>query len=471
MFLKSLDASRKAIGFRLAFWFSAFFILGTLCLFLLAFFLLASTLRQQDRDSIQTRLHQLGAQYQATNLSGLRRELALEARLRKTKPFFIRIAGENNGTVFMEIPDQWEEFDLSRLEHAPLTDPEALLRLPAKDDEAILEIAGMRLPDGVLLQVGKSTEDRDSFLERFGQIVAGIVIPVVGIGVVGGTVLAMRALRPIRQLIQTVRAIESGAMDTRVPVRRSGDELDELARLFNGMLDKIATLIQGMRGALDNVAHDLRTPVARMRGTAEVALRAEHEAEVYRDALADCVEESDQLLHMLNTLMDISEAETGALKLHPEPVNIATLVNQTVDLYQHVAEEKSISVSTAVPPEIWLTADHQRLRQVMANLLDNAIKYTPAGGRIEVKACLRERMVAISVTDNGIGMKSDELSKIWDRLYRGDRSRSQRGLGLGLSLVKAVVEAHQGRVQVASTPGIGSVFTLLFPLSPSAFRP
>lgn len=223
MFLKLLDPLGKKIGFRLTFWFSAFFIIGTLSLFALAYFLLASSLQQYDRDSIQQRLRQLAAKYQVTDLAGLKKELALETRLRKVKPFFVRIAEPRNTTLFVEIPDQWAEFDLSQLEHAPLMDGSAWFRLPARDDDdEVLEIATLRLPDGSILQVGKTTEDRDSLLERFGSIVAGIMIPVILVGILGGATLAGRALRPIRQLIQTVRAIGAGALESRVPIRRTG---------------------------------------------------------------------------------------------------------------------------------------------------------------------------------------------------------------------------------------------------------
>lgn len=468
---RAANPLRKTISFRLALWYSAYFITSTALLFALAYVLLASTLRAHDRNSIEQRLHQLAAQYQATNLAGVKKELTLEAKLRHGKPFFIRIAGPRNVTIFTEIPDQWAEFEVGRLEGVPPTKAGTLTRLPAKDDEAVLEIASMRLANGGLLQVGKSTEERDSVLESFGWIVAGVMLPMVLIGVVGGAFLARQSLRPIRQLVNTVRAIKSGAMDARVAVRPANDELNELGTLFNGMLDRIEALVQGMRDALDNVAHDLRTPVARIRGVAEIALRSDERPERYREALADCVEESDQLLQMLNTLMDISEAETGALKLQRALVDVPALLADTIDLYRYAAEDKGIALSLAKPTPIRLTADRNRLRQVIANLLDNAIKYTPAGGRVEVSAVSEPRQVVIRVSDTGIGMTPDELLKIWERLYRGDRSRSERGLGLGLSLVKAIVEAHRGRVHAASTPGAGSTFTLVFPATPFADSP
>jgi signal transduction histidine kinase len=166
---------------------------------------------------------------------------------------------------------------------------------------------------------------------------------------------------------------------------------------------------------------------------------------------------------MLNTLMDVSEAETGAMKLNLEEMNVAPLIDDVVDLYGYVAEEKGVSVHAGFPDELYLTGDRSRLRQVLANLLDNAIKYTPTGGRIDIEASRGEREVEITVKDTGIGISEDELDNIWDRLYRGDKSRSQRGLGLGLSLVRAIVGAHKGRVEVMSKPGSGSIFSVHLP--------
>ena len=470
MFFGWSDRVRRTTGFRLTLWYAAALILSSVVLFALAYALLTSSLRQYDLNSARAKLHELGARYQAVGLDGLKTELAGEELALRRKPFFIRIAGPRNTTFFVRIPDEWADFDLSVLEHAAIGGPGEVLQLSARDDESRLEIVSMRLPNGGLLQVGKSTEERDSFLERFRSIVAGVMIPVVLLGVTGGAFLAYRALRPIRQLIHTVRAIESGAMEARVPTRQTGDELDELGQLFNRMLDRIAALIQGMRDALDTVAHDLRTPMTRLRGIAEVALRSDVSRDGCRDALADCVEETDQILMMLNTLMDISEAETGAMKLNLEAVNIAALMEDAVDLYRDVAEETGIAVSTMVPKELWLTADRNRMRQVLANLLDNAIKYTPKGGRIEIAAYRQEQSVVLTVRDTGIGLTPDELPKVWDRLYRGEPSRSQRGLGLGLSLVKAVAQAHKGHVEVSSAPGVGSVFTVVLPIPPAKSR-
>jgi signal transduction histidine kinase len=289
---------------------------------------------------------------------------------------------------------------------------------------------------------------------------------VVLIGLTGGAILTHSAVQPVRRLNDAVRRIMStGRMDARVSVGRRGDALDELSRLFNQMLDRIEALIAGMRGALDNVAHDLRTPMMRLRSMAETALQSD-DPEVRREALADCLEESDRVVAMLNTLMDISEAETGTMKLAREPVDLARLFEETLELYADMAEEKQQSLTSSSPPGLAVLADHNRLRQVLANLVDNAIKYTPAGGHVALEAHREAADTIVEVRDTGVGIPAEDQPRVWERLYRGDASRSERGLGLGLSLVRAIVEAHGGRVALTSTPGEGSTFRLTFPQQP-----
>jgi signal transduction histidine kinase len=464
MFLKFLNRLRKTIGFRLALWSSAIFILGFLSLFAFSYFYFSSSIRKYEKETVQLELSEYQAQYEKGGMKGLQKEADFERQITGHNPFFVRLAGPDDKTLFLTIPDSWIKFDLKQLEKRYTHPKKRWLSLRMKDDQ--IEIASRRLLDGYLLQVGKSSEKRQYFLRRFQHTFAGILVPLILISFTGGVFLAYRMLRPIRDLIDTLQSIiRTGEMDVRAPTRQTGDEFDELIGLFNGMLEKIRILITGIRNSLDNVAHDLRTPMTRLQGIVEMALQSEQKAAALREALIECKEESEQILRMLNTLMDISEAETGTMKLHLEEVDIQKVVEDAVDLYTYVAEEKNISIHAISTNGLSLTADRSRLREVLANLLDNAIKYTPTGGRVDVDVFQRHPYIAVIVKDNGIGVPPEELPRIWDRLYRGDKSRSQRGLGLGLSLVKAIVRAHQGYVEATSEPGMGSVFTIYLPKS------
>ena len=437
-------AFTRTFGLRLALWYATLFVSGAIAIVFVTYYLTASSLAQRDHQIINGKL----GDYAAAYLRGGVRVLASTVRAEQQvapERLFVRVVDRGVESVVLSNNEGWD---------------------PKK-----IEIVSATLADGTLVQVGKSTEARDDLLARFRATLGFVTLLVVAIALTGGWLATQSALFPIRRLTLAVQQIiRTGRTDARVPLEGSGDAIDELTSLFNTMLDKIEGLVTAMRGALDNVSHDLRTPLTRLRGTAEMALASPppgdpaQQVDHYRELLADCVEESDRVLVMLNTLMDISEAESGTMQLRRESVALAGIVSRAVDLYRDVAEAKGVTLAAAAPTDIVVTADRTRLEQVAANLIDNAVKYTPAGGRVDVEIERDADTAILRVRDTGPGIPTDEQLRIFDRLFRGDTSRAERGLGLGLSVVKAIVEAHAGTVEVQSEPGYGSTFIVRLPL-------
>ena len=426
-------------GLRLAVWYAALFVASSFAIVLITYWLTSASLAQRDQEIIQAKLGEYATVYARGGLRALTATIEIEQRT-SSERIFVRVLAGGSEAVVTSNAEGW--------------------------DPARLEVGAVSLLDGTIVQVGRSTESRAEILGRFRASLGLVTVSIIVIALTGGWVLTQSALQPIHRLTSAVRRIiATGRTDVRVPPGPDADAINELTLLFNAMLDRIEALVRGMRGALDNVSHDLRTPLTHLRGTAELALASPPDAARDREALADCVEESDRVLVMLNTLMDISEAESGAMLLRRELCDLSDLVRRALDLYHDVADAKGVSLEAGALSAVQVLADPVRIQQVAANLIDNAVKYTPEGGRVTVDVDTAGDRAVLRVRDTGQGIAASELPRIWDRLFRGDRSRHERGLGLGLSLVRAIVVAHGGTVDATSSLSHGSTFTVTLPSS------
>jgi len=279
-----------------------------------------------------------------------------------------------------------------------------------------------------------------------------------------GWFLAGRAMAGVKRVTAAAQSVEAGRLKQSVQSHREGCEIEALADAFNSMTHRIDGLVKEIRAVTANVAHDLRTPLTRIRTIMETTDWS-HSPETERhEVAAQVIEECDQLAPLINDILELCQAETGMLALRPERFDFAAETRKALELFSILAEEKRISIENGLPTSaIWITADRTRIQRILANLIDNAVKYTPEGGRFSVRLREEQGMALLEVADNGPGIPAAERDRVFERFFRLDASRSTPGNGLGLSLAKAFAVAHGGDIELSAAIPHGCTVKLRLP--------
>ncbi len=461
MFSGASERPDWRFSLRLALGVGGLFAVAVIALYFGAGTLLDRALAREEASLVLDRSEDIRLAWQNSGdegLTGLLRELETTTG----EQLAVRVEGADRSVVFngatANAPDApWADLSIA----------------PAAGDKGVSAAGGWiatatTLSSGEIMRTARFSGVLADVRAAYRGLFVTAVGPLLLAGISGGVLMVFVALSPLRRTVAVMRHIvQTGDWAARVTPPKAAGEMRNLAEAFNAVLERQQRLVERLRQSLDHVAHDLRTPLTRLRAAVESGLEKTAQDSAARDVLADCLEEEQRVRATLDTLLDVAEAEAGAMKLRRETIQATDLLAEVAELYEFAAEEKGARLEVRTAPGLEFEGDHVRLRRALANLVDNALKYLGDGRSVVLSAELSERDVLLRVQDDGPGISPEDLPRIWDRLFRADRSRTAPGLGLGLSLVKAIAEAHDGQAEADSTPGRGSIFLLRLPRQPA----
>ena len=449
-FLRSTPA-RLTIGFV------SLFLVGTLLVFIYLSFQIKAALSSQIDKALLDQQSLLSVQFRDSGTQGLFRAIESELLSKGKRERNYRIL-DSNGKVTFEAGD--------------LTLPEMKtfkgirdIEVPATENSkaASARAVSFTLGNKYTVFLAHSKASIEDTMQGFWTALLRAELLILLVGLAVGFWLGRRFWSQIESFNQmAMKIVNSANLATRMPVK-GDDEFAALATNMNAMLDRIEKLFQGIRQVSDNIAHDLRSPLTRLRADVEVALQQQDPAR-YRETLERTLEELQKMQDIFQSLLSLGQAEAGSLKIRKKPLDLSELLEDIIDLYGPLMEEKEQTLTTRIPGNVSISGDRQLLAQAFSNLLDNAIKYVPAGGIIELAMARKGDKVEITLVDSGPGIVPEMRKKVFDRFVRVDPSRTLPGTGLGLSLVKAFIELHGGTITLSDSNLGGAAFLIVLPV-------
>ena len=465
---KKKNSFFRTLTFRLTLWYAGLFGVLGLGVFLVVYFSLSANLKERTDEGLLHTATEFEDLYDAHGIQALMSEFRREAHSRGIRRIFFRLLSPRGRTVASSDMGPWGGLKSVDLQTVKLTERGMVfhtISIPGYQNKVRLIFKGTA--DGNVIQIGTTLRDNDLFMEKYRETFGTALSILLLCGGIVGLLMAKRAMSGVRKVSQAASRIEKNDLDHRVSVGSEGQEIEDLARAFNEMLERIGTLVRELKDVSENIAHDLRSPITRIRGIAETTLTGEQSIEEYQEMAAAVVGESDRLVEMINTMLEIAQADSGMAEFSMKPVDMNQIIDDAADLFIPLAEDKDIALETSVmPASLIVLGDRAKIQRVVANLLDNAIKFTPPGGKVMVSARADDSRATITIEDTGTGISADDLPHIFERFYRCDKSRSTSGNGLGLSLALALVHAHGGDISVKSSSGKGAAFAVSLVLAP-----
>ena len=462
----------RSIRFRMTVWYAGL-LAGLLILFGSGAYLgLKHYLRHTMTESLAAQAQQIAGLLKNVDASGekyvideIEEHFAPESRSR-----FIRVTSPGGGTLFESGPPKDRSFDPAQLSRVQLSPQETLreTRLPGGYDLVTYTLPCPSPTGGqFVIETGVPDQEADEVLR--GLLVGlSLALPlVVGVSIGGGYLLMRRALSPLQEIAHSAEQISSHNLNERLPLPGTGDELERLTASLNRMIGRLESAFQHISRFTADASHELRTPLTALRGELEATAQYSQLPREARETIGSALEETERLSKIVQGLLTVSRLDAGEAEMEGVALDLSELAASTAEQMRLLAEDKNISLSCNAPEPVMVEGDRARLKQVVVNLLDNAINYTALGGRVRLIVRTVGDRAILEVEDNGVGISKDALPHIFERFYRVDKARSRQmgGAGLGLSIVHAICTAHGGEVQVDSTEGQGSRFAVRLPLA------
>jgi heavy metal sensor kinase len=456
---------RHSLTLRLLTWYCLVLVLLFSVIFTFIFLQAASSIYKRSVDELRDEVEELVILHRSEGQDALQQEFARQVHALGVNNIYHSVMEPNGVILFSSSRYQWDaiQSDSGLIQQADSQRQIAIRRIQVHGISDDVLVAYARLAPGKILRVATVLHNESRFLNSLlGAFIATALIILTAVIIVGW-ILLHRAVSRMMKVTKTAISISGTSLSRRVPLGGHNDEIDQLATAFNGMLERIESLVKGLNEVTDDVAHDLKSPLARIRGIAESVVARSSQDTATREACECIVTDCDRLLEMINTSLEIRSIDNGLNSCNFKKIDIREVIQLVCEPFEMAAEDRGIELKVNAGDTTIIKGDFRLLQRAFVNLLDNAIKYTEPGGRISVTVIDKKTEVLVNVTDSGIGIPTASLNRVFERFYRADQSRGVPGLGLGLSLAQSIISAHGGSISVQSQQGVGSTFSVILP--------